>query len=79
MKVQVLLFSTARECVGRPALPVSVPEDARVRDLFADPALAPLAPYRDSLRAAVNEEFSSFSSPLKDGDVVALLPPVSGG
>ncbi|MCC6573323.1 MAG: molybdopterin converting factor subunit 1 [Planctomycetes bacterium] len=30
-------------------------------------------------RAAVNEEFVSDDQELKEGDVVALIPPVSGG
>jgi molybdopterin converting factor subunit 1 len=32
-----------------------------------------------SLRAAVNDEFVSWEHPLKDGDRVAFLPPMSGG
>ena len=32
-----------------------------------------------SLRAAVNDEFVSWEHPLKDGDSIALLPPMSGG
>lgn len=30
-------------------------------------------------RAAVNDEFVMWDYPLKDGDAVALLPPMSGG
>jgi molybdopterin converting factor subunit 1 len=32
-----------------------------------------------SIRVAVNEEFAELSQPLASGDVVALIPPVSGG
>ncbi len=31
------------------------------------------------LRAAVNDEFVSWDHPLKDGDHIAFLPPMSGG
>lgn len=31
------------------------------------------------LRAAVNDEFVPWGHPLKDGDRVAFLPPMSGG
>ncbi len=31
------------------------------------------------LRAAVNDEFVSWNQPLKDGDRIAFLPPMSGG
>jgi len=37
-----------------------------------------LAPHRAALAVAVDEEFARFTSPLRDGHVVALLPPVSG-
>lgn len=33
----------------------------------------------ESVRVAVNEEFVALSTELRDGDVVALIPPVSGG
>jgi molybdopterin converting factor subunit 1 len=33
----------------------------------------------DQVRFAVNEEFAESSEAIKDGDVVALIPPVSGG
>lgn len=31
------------------------------------------------LRAAVNDEFVNWDQPLKDGDHIAFLPPMSGG
>ncbi len=31
------------------------------------------------LRAAVNDEFVPWDQPLKDGDCIAFLPPMSGG
>jgi len=32
-----------------------------------------------ALRVAVNDEFSTMDAVLKDGDVVAFIPPVAGG
>jgi len=34
---------------------------------------------RKSLRVAVNHEFSSWDTPLKEKDTVIFIPPVSGG
>lgn len=31
------------------------------------------------LRVAVNDEFAAWTAPIKDGDVLVFLPPVSGG
>jgi molybdopterin converting factor subunit 1 len=38
-----------------------------------------LAPHLGSVRFAVNEVFVPSTAPLASGDVVALIPPVSGG
>lgn len=45
-------------------------------DLLADPRFAALP--KDAL-LAVNLSFADRTAPLKDGDEVALMPPVSGG
>ena len=33
----------------------------------------------DALKVAVNAQFSDWSRPLRDGDVVVFIPPVAGG
>lgn len=38
-----------------------------------------LPPRSPSIRAAVNNAFTDWSQPLAENDVVALMPPVSGG
>ena len=38
-----------------------------------------LEKYRSSILFALNSEFASPDSPLKDGDEIAFFPPVSGG
>jgi molybdopterin converting factor small subunit len=45
-------------------------------DLLADPRFAELP--KDAL-LAVNQVFADRATALKDGDEVALMPPVSGG
>ncbi len=42
-------------------------------------AAHPLGMSRPDFRAAVNDEFVIWEHPLKDGDRVAFLPPMSGG
>jgi molybdopterin synthase sulfur carrier subunit len=39
----------------------------------------PLGMAMRDLRAVVNDEFASWDQPLKDGDRIAFLPPMSGG
>jgi molybdopterin converting factor small subunit len=45
-------------------------------DLLADPRFQALP--KDAL-LAVNQSFADPGTPLKDGDEVAVMPPVSGG
>lgn len=81
MRVSVLLFGSLREATGAKELDVALPDGARVADLSAllgrdHPAFAQLPP---RVRVSVNYEVVDASHPLRDGDEVAYLPPVSGG
>jgi molybdopterin converting factor subunit 1 len=81
MQVRLLLFAAHREAVGRRRLEVEVPEGATAEDLYRlvqekQPALSSLRPYTTF---AVNREVVDPSSPLRPGDEVAFLQPVSGG
>lgn len=80
MRIRTLLFATYREMAGAGELEIQLPGGATAGDLVrhlrsrqglerlpAEPALA------------VNQVYSSLTTPLSDGDEVALLPPVAGG
>ncbi len=79
MKIKILLFSQAKNLAGFSQMTLDLPAGAHAGDIFTDSALSPLAPHRASMRLAVNEEFAPERSALKDGDIVAVIPPVSGG
>jgi molybdopterin converting factor subunit 1 len=80
--VRLLLFGAAREAAGgneaqsfevsAPATAASVLEEARARH----PALAR---FGRSLLVAVNEEYAAPDREVRDGDEIAIFPPVSGG
>jgi len=38
-----------------------------------------LSPRQETLMVAVNDAFGGWGTPLRDGDAVGFLPPVSGG
>ena len=81
MLVTVRLFARLREIAGGAEVKIDVPDRAVVRDVWA--ALAArhpeLAAYERSISCAVNEDYARMTAPLRDGDEVAFLPPVSGG
>lgn len=81
MRVRVLFFGRLRELTGCAEDWAELPGDALVEDLFAHYArrVPRVAEFRASLAASVNQEYAAWSAPLKEGDEVAFLPPVSGG
>jgi molybdopterin converting factor subunit 1 len=81
MKLTVKLFAAARELAGSGEIGVALPTGATVGELraalvVAAPALAALA---ERSMVAVNEEYAGAATLLRESDVVALIPPVSGG
>jgi len=81
MRVTVRLFARLREMAGAGELVRNVEPPATVltiwRGLVAEfPAMAE---YERSMSVAVNADYARMSAPVRDGDEVAFLPPVSGG
>lgn len=81
MKVRVRLFASLREAVGRAEVDLDLSEGATAEDAWASLVLASprLAERRGSLSASVNRRYASFEEPLREGDEVVFIPPVSGG
>jgi MoaE-MoaD fusion protein len=81
MQVRVLFFGVLRELGGKESDRVSLPQKATVASLLdhyrkSVPGFARLLP---SIATSVNREYAAPQTVLKEGDEVALLPPVSGG
>lgn len=81
MTIQVLLFAQLKDRLGQPEVPVSLPVGATGRDLLRalsqkDPAIAPLLAVS---RLAAGQEYVSWDYFFREGDEVAVIPPVSGG
>ncbi len=80
--VRVRLFAILRERAGEGSLELELPAGASVADALRALALRPaLAGVLDRmpLRTAVNRGYSEPATLLRDGDELALIPPVSGG
>jgi molybdopterin synthase catalytic subunit len=68
-----------KEWLGPAAITVELREMATVSDLLRQLASSPSAPDLRGIAVGVNAEFATPGHVLRDGDEVALLPPVSGG
>ena len=82
--VNVVYLARLRDAFGRGAEALAVPAPARAADVLAalrargGAFAAELAPGR-AVRVAVNHAMARDDAELRDGDEVALLPPVTGG
>ncbi|MBI2618872.1 MAG: molybdopterin converting factor subunit 1 [Ignavibacteriales bacterium] len=75
------LFSVARDLAGFHELEVELEQKARASSVL-DVLVQRNPHFKDwkpSLRIAVNQEYVHADHALRDGDEVAIIPPVSGG
>jgi sulfur-carrier protein len=80
--VTFLYFAGVREAVGRSDEQRILPEDVRsVSDLagWLESTHPNLKGRLGAVRFAVNEAFAAPDVALGDGDVIGVIPPVSGG
>ena len=81
MRIRVLFFGMLKDVVQRGTEDLDLPESSVLSDVLAHyvqiiPSLKLLMP---SVAISINQEYAEPETRLKEGDEVALLPPVSGG
>ena len=80
MTVTLLLFASYADALGASTLDLELPCESTVGDVLtavrSRPGADRLPP---SPLVAVNQRYASFESVVREGDEVALIPPVSGG
>ena len=81
MRIRVLFFGVLRDVVGVREDSLDIAEGGRLETVFEHYAarFPKLREMAASTVLALNQQFSSPSAPLAEGDEVAFLPPVSGG
>ncbi len=81
MKVRLKFFALYREIVGSGEVDKNVASGSCVKELlqrlFAD--YPTLKKYSNEILVSVNRNYASENTELKEGDEVAVLPPISGG
>ena len=78
----MLYFASVREAVGASEAQLTLSDDVQtIADLalYLEQTEVTLARRLASVRFAINEAFVSPDAPISDGDVIAVIPPVSGG
>lgn len=80
--IEVLYFAAIRERMGLESERIELPDNVETVGrlvAFLEASRPALRGVLGSVRFAVGDEFVSFERRLAPGDVVALIPPVSGG
>ena len=77
---QVLVFGIGKDIMGGSKVNLQIDLPSTVDELKAM-VLSTYPAFQDvrSLAVAVNNEYATGSDPIKAGDEVAIIPPVSGG
>jgi len=81
VNVHVRLFARYRELAGTGTLDVDVPASSTALDVFDHVAerFPGMRPMRASTLMAVDADFVRPQTELREGEELALMPPVSGG
>jgi len=81
MQLTVLLFAALAERANSREITITLPQPSTVKEMLEQiskeyPVLAPLL---DSCFVSVNQEYAGLEQSVREGDEIAILPPVSGG
>ena len=81
MRVRVRLFASLREAVGTSEVQLDLADGSTAEEAWQSLASQHpgLAPRRARLTAAINRRYAPFDTPLREGDELVFVPPVSGG
>lgn len=81
IKIQILFLGPASDFAGVDSIEIELPDVSILSDLRRElgERFEHLKKALPTIRLAINETFENDEAVLKDGDEVALIPPVSGG
>ena len=82
MRVRILYFAAVRELVGLEEEEVVLPSAVSTVGAFTEwvqSAHSALKGRLNAVRIARNEQFAGPTTPIAEGDTLALIPPVAGG
>lgn len=80
MRVKILYFSSVRDKIGLPSEEIDF--NGKTLNDLKNTLIKKYPQIRENLEKvmfAINQEYADLNASLKDGDTVAIIPPVSGG
>ncbi len=79
--VRAEFYSRLREIVGASTLELTLPDNATASDLIQQlfSKYPKLRDFQNSMLFGIGVEFVEKNHALRDGDVIAIMPPVQGG
>lgn len=80
IEITVLFFGITTDLVGKNSLTFQLKDNSTIKD-FKSELMLKFSSLKNlnEFAIAVNEEYAEDSLALKNNDVVAIIPPVSGG
>jgi len=81
LKVNLKFFSSYRDLMGVKGITLTLQDDSTLQSLWKVliKRYPNLAVHAETVVMAVNRDFAEQTTRLKDGDEVAIMPPVGGG
>ena len=81
MNVRLLYFAVLRDITGTNQTEMTVRDGAKAADVWQSlrDRYSALAEYRNPPMIAINENYATPETLLRDGDELAFIPPVAGG
>jgi molybdopterin synthase catalytic subunit len=81
MLVRILFFGILKDLAGHGGESLDLPENATLGDVLShyEARIPRLKEWISSIAMSVNQEYAGPEAKLRQGDEIALLPPVSGG
>ena len=77
MKVKILFFGILREAAGKQEMIIN---DINESESLQNHLVSLIPGLKDyTFRLAINQEFINSNCTLKEGDIVAVMPPFAGG
>jgi molybdopterin converting factor subunit 1 len=79
--ITILYFASAKDATGTRMESKEVPEDTSVQELLTNVSIVypKIKSIMKIIQVSVNYKVVGLNTILKDGDEIALLPPISGG